>query len=248
MTDLDKWALDRLGRLIEKCIAAFEKYEFFNVTSAIHNFCVVEMSNFYLDVIKDRLYCDGRESLSRRSAQTAIYLILDAMVRLLAPLLSFTANEIWLSMPHDKAKDARHAMLNDMPEADPAWKLSEEDEARWQLALDLRDDVNKALELARADKTVGKPLDAKVTIFVSDAAKAAFDQIRDVDLAALCIVSELEPVFGPGDGWQGENFPGVTVKVELSALPKCPRCWTHSATIGQDPAHPELCARCAAAI
>ncbi|NCC68739.1 MAG: hypothetical protein EOM14_11210 [Clostridia bacterium] len=83
---------------------------------------------------------------------------------------------------------------------------------------------------------------------VSDAANAAFAQIKDTDLAALCIVSELETVYGSGDGWQGENFPGVTIKVELSTLPKCPRCWTHSATIGQSEAHPELCARCAAAI
>lgn len=248
MADLDKWALDRLGRLIDRCIAAFEKYEFFNVTSAVHNFCVVELSNFYLDVIKDRLYCDGAESLSRRSAQTTIYLILDAMVRLLAPLLSFTANEIWLSMPHDKEKGALHVMLNDMPKAEPAWKLSADEVARWQLVLDLRADVNKALELARADKTVGKPLDAKVTLFVSDEAKAACDQIRGADLASLCIVSELETVYGSGDGWQGENFPGVTVKVEPSTLPKCPRCWTHSASVGSDPAHPNLCARCAAAI
>jgi isoleucyl-tRNA synthetase len=248
MNDLDKWALDRLGRLIDRCIAAYEKYEFFVVTNAVHNFCVVDLSNFYLDVIKDRLYCDGRDSLSRRSAQTAIYLILDAMVRLLAPLLSFTANEIWLAMPHDKAKRPEHAMLNDMPAADPAWRLSADAEARWQLILALRDDVNKALELARADKTVGKPLDAKVTLFVSDTARAAFDQIRDADLAALCIVSEFTPVYGEGDGWTGEAFPGVTIKIETSALPKCPRCWTHSATVGENPEHPELCARCAAAL
>ncbi len=248
MPDLDKWALGQLYRLIEKSIAGYERYEFFVGTSAIHNFCVVDMSNFYLDVIKDRLYCDGRNSLSRRSAQTAIYLILDAMVRLLAPLLSFTADEIWQAMPHDSAKCPEHVMLNDMPAADPAWKLSEGAQARWQQIQALRDDVNKALELARSNKTIGKPLDAKITLFVSDAARDAFDRIKDADLAAICIVSELEAVYGSGDGWSGENFPGVTIKVEASALPKCPRCWIHSASVGSSEEHPALCSRCAAAI
>ncbi|MEG2007875.1 MAG: isoleucine--tRNA ligase [Oscillospiraceae bacterium] len=248
MTELDKWAMDRLGRLIEKCLAAYEKYEFFGVSYAIHNFCVVELSNFYLDVIKDRLYCDGTDSLSRRSAQTAIYLILDAMVRLLAPTLSFTANEIWLAMPHAEGDDLRNVMLNDMPAAKPEWRLSAETEENWQLVQKLREDVNKALELSRASKTVGKPLDARLTLYVSDKARADWERIKSFDLPALCIVSELEAVMGEGEGFSGEGFPGVTVAVAASTLGKCPRCWTHSASIGADPEHPELCARCAAAI
>ena len=107
MLPLDKWAVSRLQDLIERVRTAYDNYEFHTATYAIHNFCVVEMSNFYLDVIKDRLYCDSRKSLSRRSAQTAIYQVLDAMTRLLAPVLCFTADEIWLAMPHTEAEDAR---------------------------------------------------------------------------------------------------------------------------------------------
>ncbi|MCI5753730.1 MAG: isoleucine--tRNA ligase [Clostridiales bacterium] len=245
---MDKWALGRLAALVEKCLAAYERYEFYSVTYAIHNFCVVDMSNFYLDVLKDRLYCDGAESLSRRAAQTTIHIILDAIVRLLAPILAFTSNEIWLAMPHRAEDDARHVMLNDMPAVHPDWKLDEQTSMYWDSILRLRGDVNKALELARADKTVGKPLDAKVTLYVGAEAERAFAAIADADLAALCIVSELEVVHGAGEGWAGEGFQGVTVRVEPSALPRCVRCWTHSNTVGHDAEHSELCARCAAAV
>ena len=248
MLPLDKWALAQLGRLITRCLDAYERYEFHTVTYAIHNFCVVEMSNFYLDVIKDRLYCDGRDSLSRRSAQTAIYRILDAMTRLLAPVLSFTADEIWLAMPHGKDADGRNVCLNDMPAADPAWTLTSEEEERWAALLRIRADVNKALELARAEKRIGKPLDAKVTLFAEGDAAKALQTMDAAALPALFIVSETDVVYGPGEGVRGENIPGLTVKVEASALPKCERCWTHSSDVGSDSEHPTLCARCAAAV
>ncbi|MBE6970384.1 MAG: isoleucine--tRNA ligase [Ruminococcaceae bacterium] len=247
MLPLDKWAVSRLQGLIERCIAGYEKFEFHTVTYAIHNFCVVEMSNFYLDVIKDRLYCDGAESLSRRSAQTAIYTILDTITRLLAPILSFTADEIWLAMPHDKSCDKRNVCLNDMPKADAALKLSEEEDGRFQKLMAIRGDVNKALELARAEKLVGKPLDARITLFVSESAETPFAGIDADELRQLCIVSELAIVKGSGEGFRGE-FDGLTVKVESSELPKCQRCWTHSDSVGKDAEHPTLCARCAAAI
>ncbi len=244
----DQWALSRCAALIEKCLAAYEKYEFWSVTYAIHNFCVVDMSNIYLDIVKDRLYCEAPRSRARRSAQSAIWLILDAMVRLLAPILSFTADEIWQSMPHMEGEDGRSVMLNDMPAADPVWKLSEEDERFWEESLHLRNDVNKALELARADKIIGKPLEAKVTIHVGDGAKAAMERVGKQHFEALFIVSETEIREGAGDGWAGVEFPGVNIEVAPSAAPKCPRCWTHSPTVGQDAEYPELCARCARAL
>ena len=169
-------------------------------------------------------------------------------MRLLAPLLAFTSNEVWQAMPHGKGADARHVMLNDMPAVEEDLKLSEDERVRWANLMALRDDVNKALELARAEKVVGKPLDAKVTVFVADEAKAAWETVKDADLAALCIVSEFELSDSPVEGWAGTELPGVTVKVEASQLPKCPRCWTHSAGIGSDAEHPELCPRCAAAV
>ena len=169
-------------------------------------------------------------------------------MRLLAPLLAFTANEVWQDMPHGEGADARHVMLNDMPRPDDALRLSEDEALRWANLLSLRDDVNKALELARAEKIVGKPLDAKVTLHIAEEARAAWETVKDADLAALCIVSELAVSDEPGEGWAGTEMPGVTVRVEASALPKCPRCWTHSAGIGADAEHPELCPRCAAAV
>ncbi|MGE4352506.1 MAG: isoleucine--tRNA ligase [Oscillospiraceae bacterium] len=248
MEELDKWALFSLGKLIDKCLAGYDRYEFHTATYAVHNFCVVEMSNFYLDIIKDRLYCDEANGIKRRSAQTSIYIILDSIVRLLAPVLSFTANEIWLSMPHAEGVNTENVMLNDMPAIDPAWTMSETDVAKWALTQALRADVNKALEIARANKSVGKPLDAKVTLYISDEAKTAFEQIKAADLRTVCIVSELEAVYGTGEGYNGEEFPGITVAVAPSTEPKCARCWTHSSSVGKSHEHPELCARCAAVV
>ncbi len=248
MIELDRWALDRCAQMIEKTLAAYEKNEFWSGTYAIHNFCVVDMSNVYLDVIKDRLYCEGTKSLARRSAQTAIWLILDAMVRLLAPVLSFTANEIWLAMPHRAQDDARHVMLNDMPSGHSEWLLDDDKRAYWEESIRLRTDVNKALELARAEKIVGKPLDAKLRIHVGAAAEDAVKRISGQHFEAFFIVSEVEFVSGEGPGWAGTEFAGVNIEVTPSEQPKCVRCWTHSATVGQDAEHPELCARCAAAL
>ena len=199
-------------------------------------------------MIKDRLYCDGKDSLSRRSAQTAIYIILDAITRLLAPILSFPADEIWLAMPHTADADGRNVCLNDMPAADAAWVLSEADETRWNAVLRVRADVNKALEIARGEKLIGKPLDANVTLYVSDRTPEEVRALDAKELAPLCIVSELRVVSGEGEGVPGENVEGLTVHVEPSLLPKCERCWTHSDTVGQNENHPTLCARCAAAI
>ena len=242
MLPLDRWAVVQTRKLIERVLQAYENYEFHVATYAIHNFCVVEMSSFYLDVIKDRLYCDGADSLSRRSAQTAIWIVLDAITRMLAPVLSFTADEIWLAMPHAAGEDPRNVCLNDMPAADPAWVLSPEEEARWELLLRVRADVNKALELARAEKLIGKPLDARLTVYVPEGKSLGVD---GEELAKLCIVSEARLESGAGEGVQGET---VTVHVEPSALPKCQRCWTRDPSVGTDEEHPTLCRRCAAVV
>ena len=245
MLPLDRWAMVRLNDLIRRCTDAFEAYDFYIVTHSVHKFCIMEMSNFYLDIIKDRLYCDGVDSLSRRSAQTAIYEILSAITRLLAPILAFTTYEIWEAMNHGEGVNPEHVMLNDMPKYDPTRVFTEEEAEYWDKVMKLRGDVNKALELARAEKRVGKPLDAKVTLFVSGSAKETFAQIKDENFEQICIVSEAEIVDGEGEGYKGEQFAGLTVKVEPSEAPKCPRCWMHSNTVGSSEAHPALCARCA---
>ena len=248
MEQLDQWALVRTNKLVERCLAYYEVYEFYNVMHAVHKFCVMDLSNFYLDIIKDRLYCEKRESLLRRSAQSAMYEILSAMVRLIAPILAFTSNEIWLSMRHDSAADKTHVMLNDMPAINSLWAFDAETEARFNLVIALRDDVNKALELARTEKIIGKPLEAIVTLYVSDSAKADFEKIAAMPLSTLFIVSGTNVVFGEGEGFSGEAFKGVTVKIAPSADKKCVRCWMHDAHIGENTEHPELCPRCAAAV
>ena len=243
MLPMDKWAMTRLESLVSRCLAAYERYEFHQVTYAIHNFCVVDMSNFYLDVIKDRLYCDGVDSLSRRSAQSAIYAILDGMVRLLAPILSFTADEIWQAMPHGAGDNGENVMLNDMPADHPERVLTPEEEARWAAALTLRSDVLKALEVRRADKSIGKPLDAAVTLHVSEEGEGTMALLEGLDLESLFIVSRVDTVKGSG-GAVGDTA-GVGVSVEPCDAPKCPRCWNRARTVGEVKAHPELCRRCA---
>ena len=244
MHEIDRWALARLDRLISSVRASYEKYEFHTIYHGIHNFCAVDMSNFYLDVIKDRLYCDETNGLPRRSAQTAIYIILDALVRMLAPILAFTTEEIWAEMPHSKDTERESVLYNSMPGPSVINAFSPEQEAMWEKLLRLRVDVNKALELARAGKTIGKPLDADVTLYIGPDAAAAFEDIAEQDLKTLFIVSAVHIIKGGGDGYDSVEFPGMTVSVTSSTAPKCVRCWTHDDNVGSSAEHPELCPRC----
>ena len=248
MREIDRWALSRLERLVSSVTESYEKYEFHTIYHAIHNFCTVDMSNFYLDVIKDRLYCDETNGLSRRSAQTAVYIVLDALVRMLAPILAFTAEEIWASMPHSKDADSDSVLYNRMPEPDAAHAFTPGQNAMWEKLLRLRAGVNKALELARADKVIGKPLDAEVTLHISPDAEDTFAEIAGQDLKTLFIVSAADVVKGAGEGYSCAEFPGVTVSVVSSGAPKCVRCWTHDKDVGKSAEHPELCARCAGVV
>ena len=240
LTPLDQWALARYNELIRTVRAAYDRYEFHGVYRAIYNFCVVDMSNFYLDIIKDRLYCG--DDADRAAAQTALYQILDGMTRMLAPMLAFTSEEIWAAMPHAKADEASCVLLNDIPDYNEQLCLSPELSAQWDKVIALRTDVNKALEAARGQKLVGKSLDAEVTLYLTAEGKEAFDAMGQHDLAAVCIVSKVTVVEGEGQGVAGENFPGVTIAVAPSQAPKCSRCWAHN---DQVDAETELCPRCA---
>ena len=244
MQDLDLWALSKLNGLIAYVGACYSDYEYHTIYHAVHNFCAVDMSNFYLDIIKDRLYCDETDGLPRRSAQTTIYLILDALVRMLAPILAFTVEEIWAEMPHHKGAELDSVLYNDMPVPSDAYAFSPGRDSLWENLLRLRADVNKALELARAEKIIGKPLDAEITLYVDDAAAVAFQDLAALDLKTLFIASGVEVVRGAGEGHAGIEFPGVTVAVAQSAEPKCARCWIHDKNVGADKEHPELCPRC----
>lgn len=249
MLSIDKWALNRLDQLILKVRQAYDTFEFHQAYHAIHNFCVVDMSNFYLDVIKDRLYVEKADGVERRAAQTAMFMILDAMTRLIAPILAFTSDEIWQSMPHSGNCDARHVVYNEMPKLvseQTGETASEEFVARWDRIHEIRDVVKKALETARAEKQIGASLDAKVTLFCTG---ELYDFLRSVEseLATVFIVSQVALVNGEG-GTHIDEALALSVLTEKAEGEKCPRCWSYSASVGHDETHPELCARCAAAL
>jgi isoleucyl-tRNA synthetase len=244
MPELDRWALARLNRLVTNVRASYEKYEYHTIYHAIHNFCTVDMSNFYLDIIKDRLYCEEANSLLRRSAQTVMYNVLDALVRMLAPVLAFTSEEIWALMPHHSGVELDSVLYNLMPEPDSKYELTPELEAMWDDILSLRTDVYKALELARIDKVIGKSLEAEVTLSISESASAAFDKIADKDFKMLFIVSDVHIVRNAVSSENSGGISGVTVDVNASKEPKCVRCWKHDKDVGKSEKHPELCPRC----
>ncbi|MEG2570147.1 MAG: isoleucine--tRNA ligase, partial [Clostridia bacterium] len=246
MCEIDKWALMRLNQLIEKVTNAYENYEFHVIYHAVHNFCVVDMSNFYLDIVKDRLYCDSSNGKERRSAQTVMYHVLDAMVRMLTPVLAYTSDEIWQVMPHTADVDTRNVVFNDMPKINNEYN-DDALMAKWEKIRMLREDVNSVLETARANREIGKSLEAKVVI---SADGESFDFIKSIEgeLRNILIVSDAEVVTGRSDGTAGENMPQVKTTVMAAEGIKCPRCWAFSKNAGTDKAHPELCPRCTAIV
>ena len=247
LPELDRWVLTKLHRLVKTCLRAYDDYEFHVVSHTINDFCVVELSSFYLDIIKDRLYCEDADGLKRRSAQTALFLIVDAMAKLFAPILAFTCDEIWQAMPHRAQDDGRNILLNRMPAGFEEYCLSLEAMTRWDVVLKLRQDVNSVLETARAAKRIGKALEAHVSLEAADEeAKAALETVAGLDLAEICIVSScaLEPVAEDATVGMGVNFPGLKVGVTEARGAKCPRCWMHSQQANEE----GLCPRCAGVI
>ena len=246
MLPMDKWIITRLNALSKAVKKAYEDYEYHIVYHAVYNFCVVELSNIYLDVIKDRLYCDSVNGLSRKSAQTAIYMILDTLTRLLAPILAFTADEIWSAMPHAKDDDTRNVLFNVANAEYTEYELDADEMAAWDKLVAVRDDINPFLEEARAAKLIGKPLEAKVVISCDDA-EYEFLADKGEDLEALLIVSEVEVNKGT-DGGKCERYEGIFVKVEKAEGEKCERCWKYGHGTGSHGEHSTLCSRCAAVV
>ncbi len=248
MLELDRWAVTKLNELLETGYKAYDNFEFHVLTHAINDFCVVELSSFYLDILKDRLYCESRNGLKRRSAQTALFLILDAMTRLYAPILPFTCDEIWQAMPHRAEDDGRNVVLNEMVKPYAAYALSADEMAKWDTLIAVRSDVNSVLEAARADKRIGKALEAHVVLTANDeAARAAVEAVRDLNLAELFIVSDVaidEPARADSVTGTGESFPGLHIEVRNADGVKCPRCWMHSTKANAE----GLCPRCAAVL
>ena len=250
MLPLDRWAVTRLNALIEKVEAAYADYEFHVVSHAINDFCVVDLSSFYLDIIKDRLYCEERDGLKRRSAQTALFLILDSLTKMFAPILAFTCDEIWQAMPHRGCDDGRNVLLNEMNRPFADYALPGDEMARWEQLIALRSDVNGVLEAARADKRIGKPLEAAVSLKAeSKDAAALLGRVSDMDLDELlivsqCLISDDEPSADAVRG-SGSAVPGLQIAVIEAPGAKCPRCWKHSLHADSETG---LCPRCAAVV
>ncbi len=240
---IDKWALMKLNELNEAIVEAYDNFEFHHVYHALHNFCVVDMSNFYLDVLKDRLYVEKADSKERRAAQTTMYIILDSITRLMSPILAYTSDEIWEFMPHRSNDDKECVLFNEFPKP-VSIKLDEEFINVWDKIQALRDDVKKALEISRKNKEIGKSLESKVRLYCSGDLYEFVKQVEK-ELPSVFIVSQVEIINGNEGDIKGSSLPGVSITVSKVDADKCERCWTHSETVGQNKDHPTLCKRCA---
>ena len=241
MVSLDRWALDRARSLQDEVTRAYERYEFHHIYHKVHNFCVVEMGGFYLDVIKDRLYTTPAAGVPRRSAQTAMYHIAEAMVRWLAPILSFTAEEIWQELPGERGDSVLLSTWHTIPE--PSGGTAEVD---WSAILPLRQHVNWRLEEKRAEGYIGSSLDANVDVYCAPPLAAQLNQLGD-ELRFVFITSSAsvhtEREF-PDPDLVSVKDGKASVVITPSGHQKCVRCWHRSEDLGQNVKHSELCGRC----
>ncbi|MCD7723299.1 MAG: isoleucine--tRNA ligase [Clostridiales bacterium] len=244
LEELDKYALMKLDELIKTARAGYDKYEYHTAAHAIHNFCVVDMSNFYFDVLKDRLYTSKADSATRRAAQSVIYKILDSLVLLITPILAFTAEEIWEYMPHAAIRNPESPLFNEIPQ--PGFiKADDEFMQKWEKIQAIRTDVQKALEIARNEKKIGKSLEAAVTLGADGELYEFLAPIKE-QLAEVFITSSVE-VTKEKAGYRGD-VDGLFVSISNAAGEKCERCWKFSTTVGSCAEHPQLCQRCAGVI
>lgn len=254
LEELDKWALHRLQKLIERVRKAFEKFEFHIFFHAFHNFCAVDMSALYLDILKDRLYTSKANSSQRRAAQTVLWEVLTTMVKLMAPILSFTAEEVWQHLikidPELGRREGGSVHLQTLPEVNPTY-VDEQLATNWDKLLEIRGEISKALEQARKEKWIGHSLDAAVHLYVSEELYR-FLQAYEKQLSTLSIVSATvlyEPTIQPPeDVFTSEYVKGLRVKITKAEGEKCERCWQYSTYVGKNPQHPTLCERCSAVV
>jgi isoleucyl-tRNA synthetase len=238
LTEMDRWALHRLQKTVSRILRAYERFEFHTVFHTLNNFCSVDLSAFYLDVLKDRVYTARAASPERKSAQSAMYEIVVALTKLMAPVLSFTAEEIWRHLPHDAEREESVHL-----EAFPTVKEDCLDEGlaeKWDRILEVREQVSKTLEAARNEKIIGHPLDARVEIEASPEMMGFLKPLAD-ELKGIFIVSQVVLK-------QNTKMRGFEAKVLKAEGSKCERCWNYDVYVGKDKTHPSLCSRCVAAI
>ena len=239
LQEIDKWALTRLNRLIATCTKAYDTYEFHEAYQAINQFCVVDMSQFYLDIIKDRLYTSKPDSVERRAAQTVMHEILSSLVRILAPMTCFTAEEIWSYMAHKDGENTESVMLESYPEVNPLYE-NEELSLKWAKLIKVKEEVAKKLEVARANKEIGLSQEAQVTLF-AEGDEYEFLKDKENLLKEILMVSAASVK----ENRRNEDAEvAIGVKVERAEGEKCERCWMYSTTVGESAEHPTLCERC----
>jgi isoleucyl-tRNA synthetase len=244
LLEIDRWALHRLQKLIRRVEKAYDDFEFHVVFHSLHNFCAVDMSAFYLDILKDRLYTSKTDSPERRSGQTAMHAILSAMVRLMAPVLSFTADEVWSYMK-DAAK-TESVFLTPFPRAEEKY-MDEVLEARWDKIIAVRGEAAKVLEALRRDKKIGHSLDAAVTFYAGHDLYEFLSCYRN-DLPFILIVSSVsiaKESDAPADAFASEVVKGLRVTAGPAKGAKCGRCWMYQESVGSVKDHPQICGRCA---
>ena len=239
MLEIDRWALAELDVVTRKARQAYDDYEFHAVYHALYNFCTVTLSARYFDIIKDRLYTFAPQSQARRSAQTALYRIADALARLLAPILVFTADEIWENLPAGVEARKVSVHLATFPEVVAG--ADHERFANWERLFEVREDVLRALEEARIAKQIGSSLEARVEISAAGATYDLLEHYR-ADLRYLFIVSQVDVLRAESDAGQ------VTIRILAAAGDKCERCWNYSTHVGESAKYPSVCERCVSAL
>ncbi len=244
MGELDRLMLHRLEGLKARIQKAYQDFSFHQVYQALHNFCAVDLSGFYLDVLKDRLYTSAPQSQGRRAAQTVLHRLASAMVRLMAPILSFTAEDVWDHLPGAKA-EAESVHLAAFPAPDPA-VLDPALAERWEKLLAVRNEVNKALDLARKEKVVGNSLEARLELAAPPELKAFLAE-HAAQLALVTMVGELHLVDDlAAPTLASETLAGLKARITLTAHQKCPACWQRRPEVGRN--GQEICDACAAAL
>jgi len=241
---LDQWAIDRAAKLQREIIAAYDSYQFHQIYQKLHNFCVVDMSGFYLDIIKDRQYTTKADSLPRRSAQVALYHIAEAFTRWVAPILSYTADELWDALPGKHEQSVFVAQWYSLPELPEGAPMGAD---YWSFIADVKNAVNKVIEAKRNEGLVGKSLSAQVRLYCEgdcyDQLRRLQDELRFVLITSSATVINNIEESAPADA-EATDIEGLTIVVEPCGDTKCVRCWHHRADVGEHAEHPELCNRC----
>ena len=243
MFEIDKWAMHKLEELKEKTTEYYDKYEFYSLFQEITYFCSMEMSSFYLDIVKDRLYCEGTTSIERRSAQTVLTEVLKVLVRIISPVLSFTADEIWERIP-EALKEEESVHLSKWIEANPEY-LNEELAKKWDKIARLRREVNKKLEAERQTGLIGHSLDARVLLNIANDEYSFIKDYTENEVSDLFIVSQVKFV---NDNLAESEIKGISISVEKASGEKCERCWKYDEEVGHDHNHSDVCPRCASVL